>query len=163
MGNAWDEPTSMFPTGKHGQNSLYNEGRAADLDLTMPNPDTSSLQSLAIEMDNDIITRFHELATCSNFQHITPNLDDNALRVCVGKQPATHVQKRALLSRTRRSGDVHHHSVREILEKVGRYLYSSNSCMISQIDCFKLHLNNKKTGWLSARNVLQKNAVLHII
>lgn len=119
VANAWDEPTSLFPNGKHGENSIYNEGRAADIDLTTPNPDTSSLQSIAIEMDNNIITRFHELATCSNFQHVNPKSGENALRVCVGKKPATHLQKRALLSRTRRSGDVHQPSVRAILETVG--------------------------------------------
>ena len=126
MANAWDEPTSEFPSGRHGQNSLFNEGRAAVLDLTMPNPDASSLQSIKLEMDSDIITRFQELATCSNFQQVTPDSDDNALRACVAKKPATHVQKRALLSRTRRSGDVHHPSVRSILETVGRCLYSDD-------------------------------------
>ena len=118
---AWDEPTSEFPEGRHGNRSVFYEGRAALLTLTMPNPDTSSLSNIVTETDDNILTRFSELAVCSNFKQVTREEGNNVLETCVAKKPASHLKKRAILSRNRRSGEVHHPSVKSILEQVGRH------------------------------------------
>lgn len=57
---AWDEPTSENPTGRHGDDSLYKVGRAATVTLA---------NSLNLEDDLDQVTldRLGQMAVCAGF------------------------------------------------------------------------------------------------
>ena len=67
-----------------------------------------------------LLGRLSELAVCSNFQRVQKDDTELTINGCVGKKSITHVRKRSLLSRNKRSGEVHHPSIKSILQKVGK-------------------------------------------
>ena len=113
------EPSSEFPEGRHRNHSAFVEGRAVLVTLTKPVSSISTLTNVEKETDRRALDRFSELAVCSNFQRVEYDDVDHAIGACVAKKFANHVKKRSLLSRNRRSGEVHHPSVKSILLKVG--------------------------------------------
>ena len=130
MVEAWDEPTSEFQEGKHGNNSAFNDGRAAFIALTQPITSMSTSPDVHLETNGEILDRFNELAVCSNFQKVSYDTEKHLIGACVAKKSVKHVKKRSLLSRKRRSGEVHHQSVKHLLMKVGEYhflLYNVHS------------------------------------
>lgn len=120
---AWDEPTSVWPNGRHGNMSVFYEGRAAEIAITKP----MTLESQGIpdlETDSFVLKRLGELAVCSDFAYV--KLQEPEVRMCVQKKIRSGVRKRSLLSRTRRSGHVEHSMVRDMLEKLGDAVRNSN-------------------------------------
>ena len=120
MRETWDEATSTFPDGRHGNDSVFNEGRALLVTLSKS---LSGLRHVNAEIDNDtrVLDRLSELAVCSNFQRVRKDDIKFTINGCVGKKSITHVKKRSLLSRNKRSGEVHHPSIKSILQKVGTF------------------------------------------
>lgn len=110
---AFDEPTSEYPDGRHGNESVFYEGRGALLGITQP------LQAGSFDLETDpfVLKRFSEMAVCSNFAYVKPEVDE--INVCVEKKQLTDRTKRSVLSRTRRSGHVEHHMVESLLTKLG--------------------------------------------
>lgn len=118
---AWDEPTSQNPGGRHGNDSVFYEGRAARFTLSKLIHNISLPTNMYTETDITVLDRLSELAVCSNFQRVTRDEKDNiSISGCVSKQSITHVKKRSLLSRNKRSGDVHQPSVKSLLHNVGK-------------------------------------------
>lgn len=117
----WDEPTSVLPVGRYGYNSVFKEGRAAIFTLSRPLSGVSEITTVEAEKDTKILERFSELAVCSKFKRVSKNEADFTTYGCVENVTITHVKKRSLLSRKRRSGEIHHPSVKSILQKVGKY------------------------------------------
>ena len=126
---AWDEPTSEFPEGKHGNYSAFNDGRAAFIALTQPITSMSTPTDVQLETNSEILDRFTELAVCSNFQRVSYDTEKHLIGACVAKKSKNHVKKRSLLSRKRRSGEVHHQSVKTLLMKVGEYHFFLYKCI----------------------------------
>lgn len=117
---AWDEPTSELPDGRHDYNSVFKEGRAAIFTLSKPLDDVSEITTIEAETDPNILDRFSELAVCSSLKRVSRNESDYTVNGCVEEKTLTHVKKRSLLSRNKRSGEVHHPSVKSILQKMGK-------------------------------------------
>lgn len=118
---AWDEPTSEYPRGRHGNNSVFHEGRGAEVSITKPLTPGTVVPS--VDDNAYIMHRLRELAVCSNVKYV--KADDTTVSMCVQKQIKSSVKKRSLLSRTRRSGHVEHSMVKEMLEKLGKEVQSS--------------------------------------
>ena len=132
---AWDEPTSENPGGRHGNDSVFYEGRAARFTLTRPIHNISLPTNTYLETDITVLDRLSELAVCSNFQRVTGDeIDNNSISGCVSKQSITHVKKRSLLSRNKRSGEVHHPSVKSLLQNVGKYLNTNDDSLSNSAD-----------------------------
>ena len=119
MREAWDEATSLFPHGRHGNDSVFNEGRGIIVTLSKP---FNGQRRIEAEIGNNsrILDRLSELAVCSNFQRVEKDDPELTISGCVGKKSVTHVKKRSLLSRNKRSGEVHHPSIKSFLQKVGK-------------------------------------------
>ena len=81
---AWDEPTSSNPHGKHGDVSLYYEGKAAQVALTYSNS-TSSVPPFVIKNAEDSM-RLEQMAICSGFQYVSKLKSDSGLEVAVGEK-----------------------------------------------------------------------------
>lgn len=97
MLEAWDEPTSEYPDGQHGNNSLFYEGRAAHITLT--NIALSSNGS--VEPSSDISSRLQrlaQLADCAGIPYINIQHDQKVLEIAVRKpqtkEPQNHKRKK---------------------------------------------------------------------
>lgn len=111
---AFDEPTSDFPKGRHGNNSVFYEGRGAEVSITKPNAFPGNIK---IDDAEHIVKRLGELAVCSKLKYVKSG--SASVSMCVEKQYKSAVKKRSLLTRTRRSGHVDHHVVEETLTELG--------------------------------------------
>lgn len=91
---AWDEPTSLNPHGKHGNKSLYYEGRAAQLALTYTNNSSSIPPSLI--KDDAKSNRLEQMAICSGFQYVSNLRSESSIEVAVGEKQSRTVEVRKL-------------------------------------------------------------------
>ena len=142
---SWDEPTSQYAGGQYGGTSVFNEGRASLLTITKPISEGSTLENVETETDMNVLSRLGELAVCSNFQRVELDESNHELGICVAKTTQTHVRKRSLLTRHRRSGEVHHPSVKSILLKVRKYLNEINATQLEE-QCTFRHVRLAKTS-----------------
>jgi len=112
----YDEPTSEFPSGRHGDDSVFYEGRGAQFSLTQPHASSP----VDLQSDPYIANRMSELASCSNFAYVKRTTDD--VSACVARREKPDRRKRSLVTRTRRSGHVEHTVVEELLTTIGMQL-----------------------------------------
>lgn len=81
----WDEPTEQYPDRRHGNTSLYYEGRAAAIGVTQEG-------GLAKSEDEEINHRFHQLIKCSGL-HIGNSQFNGYTEVCIG-EPVNHFRRK---------------------------------------------------------------------
>jgi hypothetical protein len=74
---AWDEPTSTHPLGSHGNQSLFNTGKAARIAVS------KTLTSKEPETDGNIFRRFGELLQCSDVDFIDILTENFTIDICV--------------------------------------------------------------------------------
>lgn len=89
---AWDEPTSSNPRGKHGDASLFYEGKAAQLALTYSN-NSLTIPPNVIKDDAEN-TRLEQLAICTGFQYVSKLKSDSSIEVAVGEKRSSGDQGR---------------------------------------------------------------------
>ncbi|KAH3809040.1 hypothetical protein DPMN_137403 [Dreissena polymorpha] len=119
---AFDEDTSDFPNGRHENESVFYEGRGAEMSITKAN----AFSPAALETDDYVQRRLSELAVCANFAYVAK--EDAKVSACVERKPKRDRRKRSLLSRTRRSGHVEHTMVKDLLEKLGKTVLRKKKC-----------------------------------
>ncbi|XP_061198096.1 uncharacterized protein LOC133206181 [Saccostrea echinata] len=97
---AWDEPTSSNPHGRHGDESLYYEGRAAQLALTYAS-NNFSVSPPVIKDDKDN-KRLEQMAICSGFQYVSKVNIEAGIEVAVGEKqaPTSEVKRTKKVSLT---------------------------------------------------------------
>ncbi|OWF46932.1 uncharacterized protein LOC110454960 [Mizuhopecten yessoensis] len=95
----WSEPTSQYPSGKYGNSSLYYEGRAAKVGVSVPT--TSSTGSNSLDDQPEIVYRLLELSSCAGFTFykIASTNDKNTIVTCLKKPEARKRRKRREASR----------------------------------------------------------------
>ena len=76
---AWDEPTSLKPTGVHAATSPYREGRAATVGLTA-RADPAPLALTPGDLD-----RLGQLAVCAGLEHVQERAGQAVVEVGVEK------------------------------------------------------------------------------
>ena len=88
--------------------------------VTLSKP-LNGLRPVEAVTDNDtrVLDRLSELAVCSSFKRVQKNDSELVISGCVGKKSISHVKKRSLLSQNKPSGEVHHPSIKSILQNVG--------------------------------------------
>ncbi|XP_052773072.1 uncharacterized protein LOC128211950 [Mya arenaria] len=127
---AFDEPTSDFPDGRHGNESVFYEGRGIEVAITKPN----AFDPVALETDENILQRLSELSVCSNFAYVKQR--DGGVGACVDPRVKMERSKRSLVSRTRRSGHVEHTMVEDLLTRLGAAVRSgppTNMSLVSPL------------------------------
>ena len=91
---AWDEPTSLKPTGVHPATSPYREGRAATVGLTAraagPSPDPAPLALTPGDLD-----RLGQLAVCAGLEHVQERAGQAVVEVGV-EEDGHHVTRAQL-------------------------------------------------------------------
>ncbi|XP_061188851.1 uncharacterized protein LOC133197027 [Saccostrea echinata] len=80
---AWDEPTSIYPLGSHGNHSLFYSGRAARIAMS------KNLASKEPETDRVIFRRFEELIRCSDVDYLETFSKDSVVDICVSDDSAS--------------------------------------------------------------------------
>ena len=98
MVEAWDEPTSVKPSGAHPETSVYREGRAATVGLTAratapgsPTPTPSTLPPW------DLLRR-GQLAVCAGLEHVQGKAGEDVVEVGVERE-GHHVTRAQLGTR----------------------------------------------------------------
>ncbi|KAH3802556.1 uncharacterized protein LOC127837090 [Dreissena polymorpha] len=124
---AFDEDTSDFPNGRHENESVFYEGRGAEMSITKAN----AFSPAALETDDYVQRRLSELAVCANFAYVAK--EDAKVSACVERKLKSDRRRRSLLSRTRRSGHVEHTMVKELLEKLGDAVLKSPSVNLTSV------------------------------
>ena len=86
---AWDEPTSLKPTGVHPATSPYREGRAATVGLTA-RADPAPLALTPGDLD-----RLGQLAVCAGLEHVQERAGQAAVEVGV-EEDGHHITRAQL-------------------------------------------------------------------
>ena len=109
--DAWTGPTSQYPTGKFGNDSLFNEGRASRIGVSKPINPSQPIK----EADNDpvVFQRFKQLLHCAGFPSAAVHVENSVFDVCVADEGSDETLIGSKRRRRKRSTDANNYSIRD--------------------------------------------------
>ncbi|KAJ8312551.1 hypothetical protein KUTeg_009924 [Tegillarca granosa] len=102
---AWDEPTSEYPNGRHGNSSLHYEGRAVTAGISRQI--IGDLTKFVFEEKRSVLQRLGELAVCSGFGFVKSDNVTKDIEVCMSPTPDIKSRRKRATGSARNSNSDH--------------------------------------------------------